>query len=106
MRAFISRVPPRVSQIQLGGVRRLNVHEYVGMDIMRKFDIPVPKGGMGTSVDEIKQVYKDLIGEGQGMCVPSLTFVDCMCARIYDNKRHIGLSEMDELSLYLALHFL
>lgn len=80
MRAFLSRAPKVSSKIQLGGIRRLNVHEYVGMDIMRKFDIPVPKGGMGTSVDEIKQVYKDLIGEGEGTCASSAPLWD-QCVR-------------------------
>ena len=49
---------------QLGGSRLLNVHEYVSMDIMRSFDIPVPKGGVATTVQEATQVYKDVIGEG------------------------------------------
>jgi len=37
--------------LSLGGSRLLNVHEYVSMDIMRSFNIPVPKGGAATSVE-------------------------------------------------------
>jgi hypothetical protein len=49
---------------QLGGTRLLNVHEYVSMDIMRSFGIPVPNGGVATTVQEASQVYKNVIGEG------------------------------------------
>ena len=59
-------VPMRNGFNALGGVRRLNVHEYIGMDIMRKFDVPVPKGGMATSVEEATKVYKEVIGDGEG----------------------------------------
>lgn len=53
-------------------VRSLHVHEYVSMDIMRGFGIPVPKGGMGTSVDEINQVYKTVIGEGKDCVIKAM----------------------------------
>jgi len=85
MRAFLSRAPKVSSKIQLGGIRRLNVHEYVGMDIMRKFDIPVPKGGMGTSVDEIKQVYKDLIGEGEDCVIKAMVLAGGRGLGHFDN---------------------
>ena len=50
-----------VGPSRLGGTRLLNVHEYVSMDIMRSFNIPVPRGGMATSVEEANQVYKTII---------------------------------------------
>ena len=56
----------------LGGTRLLNVHEYVSMDIMRGFNIPVPKGGMATSVAEAEQVYKNVIGEGNDCVIKSM----------------------------------
>ena len=40
----------------LGSTRLLNVHEYVSMDVMRGMGIPVPKGGIATSVEEAKKV--------------------------------------------------
>lgn len=56
----------------LGGTRLLNVHEYVSMDIMRSFDIPVPKGGVATTVQEATQVYKDVIGEGKDCVIKAM----------------------------------
>lgn len=56
----------------LGGVRNLNVHEYIGMDVMRKFGIPVPKGGVATSVQEVEQVYKNVIGEGKDCVIKAM----------------------------------
>jgi succinyl-CoA synthetase beta subunit len=42
------------------------------MDIMRSFGIPVPKGGMATSVEEAKQVYKNVIGEGKDYVIKAM----------------------------------
>lgn len=57
---------------QIGAVRQLNVHEYVSMDIMRGFGIPVPKSGMGTSVAETEEVYKNVIGEGEDCVIKAM----------------------------------
>jgi hypothetical protein len=35
------------------------------MDILRGFNVPVPKGGVATSVDEAQKVYVDKIGQGK-----------------------------------------
>ena len=43
-------------------VRKLNVHEYVSMEIMREFDIPVPKGDMAETKEDAVKKYKDIIG--------------------------------------------
>ena len=50
-------------QSRVGAVRCLNVHEYVSMEVMRSFKIPVPKGGMAESKEGAVQIYKDIIGE-------------------------------------------
>jgi succinyl-CoA synthetase beta subunit len=42
------------------------------MDIMRGFGIPVPKGGMATSVEEAKQVYKTVIGDGKDFVIKAM----------------------------------
>ena len=42
------------------------------MDIMRGFQIPVPKGGMATSVAEAEQVYKTIIGEGKDCVIKAM----------------------------------
>lgn len=56
----------------MGGARLLNVHEYVSMDIMRGFGIPVPKSAMATTVDEAKKVYKETIGEGNDCVIKAM----------------------------------
>ena len=60
---------------RLGGTRLLNVHEYVSMDIMRSFNIPVPRGGMATSVEEANQVYKTIIGEGKDCVIKAMVLI-------------------------------
>mmetsp|Transcript_16090 Transcript_16090/g.16221 ORF Transcript_16090/g.16221 Transcript_16090/m.16221 type:complete len:439 (+) Transcript_16090:109-1425(+) len=56
----------------IGATRLLNVHEYVSMDVMRKFGIPVPKSAVAHSVDEAKKVYKDIIGEGNDCVIKAM----------------------------------
>jgi len=55
-----------------GQTRRLNVHEYVSMDIMRSFGIPVPRGGMATNLEEVSQVYKTIIGDGKDCVIKAM----------------------------------
>jgi len=54
------------------GVRLLNVHEYVSMDIMRGFGIPVPKSAMAESVEEADKKYKSVIGEGKDCVIKAM----------------------------------
>ncbi len=42
------------------------------MDVMRKFDIPVPKGGMAENLDQVKNVYKTVIGEGKDCVIKAM----------------------------------
>ena len=42
------------------------------MDIMRGFGIPVPKGGMATTVAEAENVYKTVIGEGKDCVIKAM----------------------------------
>lgn len=73
------------AETQLGGVRRLNVHEYVSMDIMRKFDIPVPKSVMGTTIDEVKTGYKEVIGEGNDCVIKAMVLAGGRGLGHFDN---------------------
>lgn len=57
---------------QLGGVRNLNVHEYVSMEVMRRFDVPVPKTVMAENLDQVKQAYKTVIGEGKDCVIKAM----------------------------------
>ena len=53
---------PSLITPSVGSVRRLNVHEYVSMDVMRTFDIPVPKGGMAETAEDAVKLYKSHFG--------------------------------------------
>lgn len=46
----------------LSQVRNLHVHEYAGMEVMSKYGVPVPKGGVATSEREAEQIYQTVIG--------------------------------------------
>ena len=53
---------PSLIAPSVGAVRRLNVHEYVSMDVMRKFNIPVPSGGMAETAEDAVKLYKSQFG--------------------------------------------
>lgn len=42
-----------------GAVRFLNVHEHVGMTIMKKYDIPVPKYQIAKTAEEADQIFEE-----------------------------------------------
>ena len=42
------------------------------MDVMRSFGVPVPKGGVATTVDEANQVYKSVIGDGKDCVIKAM----------------------------------
>jgi hypothetical protein len=42
--------------------RLLNVHEYVGMEIMKKYDVAVPRGGVASTPAEAEHIYNSFIG--------------------------------------------
>ena len=42
------------------------------MDIFRKNGVPVPNTGMAESVDEVKSLYKSLIGEGNDCVIKAM----------------------------------
>jgi len=48
------------------------VHEYASMEIMRGFDIPVPKSKVAHSPDEAREVYRHVIGEGNDCVIKAM----------------------------------
>lgn len=42
------------------------------MDILRTFNVPVPRGGVATNLDEVQQVYKTVIGEGKDCVIKAM----------------------------------
>ena len=42
------------------------------MDVMRSFKIPVPRGGVASTVEEAQQVYKNVIGEGKDCVIKAM----------------------------------
>ena len=53
-----------LSTLRFEQVRCLNVHEYVGIDLLRKAGVRVPKGAVATSGDEAERIYaSDALGD-------------------------------------------
>lgn len=44
------------------------------MDIMRKNNVPVPRGGHATSIQEALDVHKSIIGDGNDCVVKAMVF--------------------------------
>lgn len=52
-------------------LRRLNIHEYQGAELMSKYGINVPKGVAVSSVEEVKQALKDVFPNEKEVVVKS-----------------------------------
>jgi len=62
MRSMLKLARPlRALVVQQQQKRCLNVHEYVSMDVMRGFGIPVPRGGMATNLDEVRNARRGVV---------------------------------------------
>ncbi|XP_064987944.1 succinate--CoA ligase [ADP-forming] subunit beta, mitochondrial-like isoform X1 [Musa acuminata AAA Group] len=52
-------------------LRRLNVHEYQGAELMSKYGINVPKGVAASSIEEVKEAIKSVFPSGKEFVVKS-----------------------------------
>ncbi|KAI5315731.1 hypothetical protein L3X38_044907 [Prunus dulcis] len=52
-------------------LRRLNIHEYQGADLMSKYGVNVPKGAAVASVDEVKRAIQDVFPKESELVVKS-----------------------------------
>ncbi|XP_068320134.1 succinate--CoA ligase [ADP-forming] subunit beta, mitochondrial-like [Pyrus communis] len=52
-------------------LRRLNIHEYQGADLMSKYGVNVPKGVAAGSVDEVKKAIQDAFPKESELVVKS-----------------------------------
>jgi succinyl-CoA synthetase beta subunit len=55
------------------------------MEIMRKFDVPVPKGGMAESVADAEKVYKSVIGDGKDCVIKAMVLTGAS----FRSRRHL-----------------
>jgi succinyl-CoA synthetase beta subunit len=55
------------------------------MDIMRTFDIPVPKGGMATSVADASKLYDSIIGKGNDCVIKAMVLTGGRGLGHFDN---------------------
>ncbi len=55
------------------------------MDIMRKFEIPVPNSVMATNMDELKAGYKEVIGEGNDCVIKAMVLAGGRGLGHFDN---------------------
>src|SRR5262245_44490577 len=47
----------------------MNIHEYQGKEIFRKFNVPVPTGEVATTVDAAQQIAADFFATGAAVIV-------------------------------------
>ena len=55
------------------------------MDIMRKFEIPVPNSVMATNMDDLKAGYKEVIGEGNDCVIKAMVLAGGRGLGHFDN---------------------
>jgi len=64
MRGLVNKLVSRSLSVagkwQQQQLRRLNIHEYQGAELMGKFGVNVPKGVAVSSLDEVKKAIQDV----------------------------------------------
>ena len=62
IKTVLASQPQQIFQVNTGYTsyqkRNLNVHEYIGTDLMRENNIAVPNGKVASSADEAKKIYE------------------------------------------------
>ncbi|KAJ6680822.1 SUCCINYL-COA SYNTHETASE BETA CHAIN [Salix purpurea] len=70
MRGLLNKLVPRSLSVagkwQHQQLRRLNIHEYQGAELMGKYGVNVPKGVAVSSLEEVKKTIQDVFpGESE-----------------------------------------
>ncbi|KAF2314726.1 hypothetical protein GH714_030203 [Hevea brasiliensis] len=68
---LVSRSLSVAGKWQQQQLRRLNIHEYQGADLMSKYGINVPKGGAVSSVGEVRKAIQELFPNENDLVVKS-----------------------------------
>ncbi|XP_065876497.1 succinate--CoA ligase [ADP-forming] subunit beta, mitochondrial [Euphorbia lathyris] len=75
MRGFLNKLVSRSLSVagkwQQQQLRRLNIHEYQGADLMGKYGINVPRGVAVSSTDELKKAIQDVFPNQSELVVKS-----------------------------------
>ncbi|KAF6145593.1 hypothetical protein GIB67_037626 [Kingdonia uniflora] len=75
VRGLLNKIASRslslAGQWQQQQLRRLNIHEYQGAELMSKYGINVPKGIAVTSVDQVKEAIKSVFPDKDELVVKS-----------------------------------
>jgi succinyl-CoA synthetase beta subunit len=61
-------------------LRRLNIHEYQGAELMGKYGINVPRGAAAGSVEEVKNTLKNVFPSEKEVMFPFLILY-CLCGQ-------------------------
>ena len=69
---MLLRKPRLLRGVVPGFARQLNVHEYISMDVMRRFEIPVPKSAAASTPEEAEAVYEKVIGKGNDCVIKAM----------------------------------
>jgi len=80
-------------------VRHLNIHEYQGSSLMRKYGVNVPKGIVVSSVAEVKQAIKDAFPEEKEVVVKSQVLAGGRGLGTFKNgfKGGVHIAKIDEV---------
>ncbi|KAI9085824.1 hypothetical protein K1719_009903 [Acacia pycnantha] len=68
---LVSRTISVAGKWQQQQLRRLNIHEYQGAELMSKYGVNVPRGVAASSVEEIKKAIKDVFPNESELVVKS-----------------------------------
>ncbi|EEF32531.1 succinyl-CoA synthetase beta chain, putative [Ricinus communis] len=75
MRGLLNKLVSRSLSVagkwQQQQLRRLNIHEYQGADLMSKYGINVPKGVAAASIDEVRKAIQDVFPDKSELVVKS-----------------------------------
>ncbi|GAB4847784.1 hypothetical protein Ancab_026847 [Ancistrocladus abbreviatus] len=71
LKELVSRSLSIAGKWQQQQLRRLNIHEYQGAELMSKYGINVPRGVAVSSFDEVKKAIKDLFPSENELVVKS-----------------------------------
>nr|GMC90936.1 succinate--CoA ligase [ADP-forming] subunit beta, mitochondrial [Ipomoea batatas]GMD27979.1 succinate--CoA ligase [ADP-forming] subunit beta, mitochondrial [Ipomoea batatas] len=75
VRGLLAKIATRSLSIagkwQQQQLRRLNIHEYQGADLMGKYGINVPKGVAVGSIDQVKKAMQDVFPKENEIVVKS-----------------------------------
>lgn len=60
---------PRTAPNAIGAIRHSDLHEYLSMELMKQHEISTPAGFVGTSTEEVENIFLNKINKMVSVCV-------------------------------------